>query len=76
MTTQFHVLVVGFELEKRGRNQDDVRKTDLRHYRYDTSIYSLSAENNAWVVRNGKAFVAAFPVTKSMILVEEVETQK
>jgi len=75
MSTQFHVLVVGFELEKRGR-EGDSRKTDLRHYRYDTSTYSLAPEDGAWVVKNGKTFVAAFPVTNSMILVEEVDTQK
>lgn len=75
MATQFHVLVAGFELEKRGR-EGDSRKTDLRHYRYDTSVCTMNAENGAWVVKNGKTFVAAFPVTHSMILVEEVDTQK
>lgn len=75
MSTQYHVLVVGFELEKRGR-EGDTRKTDLRHYRYDTTTYSMTPENNAWVVKNGKTFVAAFPVPNTMILVEEVDVQK
>lgn len=73
MATQYHVLVVGFKLEKRGRDGGDTRETDLRHYRYDQSTYSLISENGAWVVRNGKTFVAAFPVNNTMILVEEVE---
>ena len=76
MSTQFHVLVVGFELEKRGRDGESSRKTDLRHYRYDISTYTIDAQNGAWVVKNGKTFVAAFPVANSMILVEEVDVQK
>ena len=75
MSTQFHVLVVGFELEKRGR-EGDSRKTDLRHYRYDNSIYTMAPEEGAWVVRNGKTFVSAFPIANTMILVEEVDPQK
>jgi len=72
MATQYHVLVVGFELEKKGR-EGDTRKTSLRHYRYDTSTYTILSENGAWVVKNGKSFVAAFPVANTMVLVEEVE---
>ena len=33
---QFHVLVTGFELNRASRGDD--RSTELRHYRYDTSI--------------------------------------
>lgn len=72
MSTQYHVLVVGFELEKRSQDGGS-RRTELRHYRYDQSTYQLVPENGAWVVRNGKTFVAAFPVSNTMILVEEVE---
>ncbi len=73
MATQYHVLVVGFELEKKGREGEGTRKTSLRHYRYDTSTYNLTNENGAVVVRNGKSYVAQFPVPCTMILVEEVE---
>jgi hypothetical protein len=83
MSTQFHILVVGFELEKRGRDisrEGDLRKTvtesrktELRHYRYDISTHTLSNENNAVVIRNGKQYVAQFPVANTMVLVEEVE---
>jgi hypothetical protein len=72
MSTQYHILVVGFELEKRSR-EGDSRKTDLRHYRYDTSEYTLTNENGAVVIREGKQTIAQFPVAHTMVLVEEVE---
>jgi len=75
MNTQYHVLVVGFELEKKGKEGDAPRKTALRHYRYDTSLYTINSENGAWVVKNGKSFVAAFPVACTMLLVEEVKEE-
>jgi len=75
MSTQYHVLVVGFELEKRSAGGDS-RKTELRHYRYDTSVYALTNENGAVIIRNGKTYVAQFPVGFTMVLVEEIDDHK
>ena len=70
MSTQFHILVVGFELEKKNR-EGGSHKTDLRHYRYDTSTYTLTNENNAVMIREGKSFVAQFPTANTMVLLED-----
>jgi len=69
---QFHVLVTGFELNRASRGDD--RSTELRHYRYDTSIFDLdeSKTGNSYIVKKGNSLVGRFPVSRTMVLVEDV----
>jgi hypothetical protein len=72
---QYHILVTGFELTKQGKNPNESRTTGLRHYRYDVDGHQITSENGAWSVKKGKEFVSAFPISHTMILVEDVEKE-
>ena len=73
---QYHILVTGFELTKQGKNVNESRTTGLRHYRYDVDSYAITVDNGAWLVKRGKEFISAFPVSHTMILVEDVEVKE
>jgi hypothetical protein len=74
---QYHILVTGFELTKLGKIPNESRTTGLRHYRYDVDSHQVKAENNSWIVTTKcKELLAAFPVSHTMILVEDVENKE